>query len=533
MLPSMSTRPTEWSAPDAGPGDPLWRVYARLSDEGEADITGVDRQIEDGIDYARRRGARRVQIYADDGISAYKRGIRRDAFEEMLEDVAAQRAPCGPVVAWKVERLARQPRDAERLLDILRADEDPPHAICYTINDGGDTSTAAGKFLFRAFVQFGQWESQSIAARVKRAHRQAIERGGYTGSPPAYGHMDGQKWSKVEPQEAANLRAAADRIVAGDSVGSIIRDWTARGILTRNGNGWQHHAWIKIITNPRMAGLRRVRGVVTRGVDAAGQPLIAPVLDEETWLEVCRILQDPARRPAHPGGGEPRHLLTGLMRCGSGVCTGLLRAKGYSGKDGKGGGGTQPGAYWTYSCVRDAYHMKSCAKIHIKGEPTDRLIEGLVLAALKDPAVKEALTRAVSVDLPQVDGAERGTEEDLQVEFLVLQERIVATEAAFMEGPAELERQFSISPEGYHLWRKRALERRDELERQISRSARGKIIVSALADPVAYWQQATLEQKRDVIRLVMPEITVIRAKSLPEYPQRWDDRRIVITPLGA
>ena len=528
----MSARLTEWTAADAAPGDPLWRVYARLSDEGEADITGIDRQIEDGIDYARRHGGKRVQIYVDDGISAYKRGLRREAFERMLLDIAAQKPPCGPVVAWKVERLARQSSDAERLLEVLRFYKDPPHAVCYTINDGGDTSTSSGRFMFRAFVQFGTWESESIAARVKRAHRAAIERGGYTGSPPAYGHRDGTQWHEVEPIEAAYLREAADKLVAGNSVGSIIRDWTSRGILTRNGNGWQHHAWIKIITSPRMAGLRQVRGVITRGEAEDGRSLIAPILDEATWLEVCRILQDPTRRPAHPGGGEPRHLLTGLMRCGAvsddtGVmCMAPLKAKGYSNK------GTDGGTYWTYSCVRDAYHMSNCAKIHIKGAPTDTFIEGLVLAALADPRVKAALTRTLAVDSGEADGEGNG-DANLRVEFIAIQERIVQVEAAFMEGPAELERQFSISPEGYRAWRSKALEKRDELDRQISRNARSKIIVSALADPLAYWTKAALAEKRDVVRLIFPEIMVYPAKSLPEYPQRWDSRRIRPTPFGA
>jgi len=52
----------------------------------------------------------------------------------------------------------------------------------------------------------------------------------------------------------------------------------------------------------------------------------------------------------------------------------------------------------------------------------------------------------------------------------------VQVEAAFMEGPAELERLFSISPDGYPRLAFQALEKRDELDRQISRNARSKIM---------------------------------------------------------
>jgi len=527
----MATHPKNWSDPSARPSDPLWRVYARLSLEGDDDTTGVDRQMDDGLKEARRRGARKVQFYADRSISAYKRGVIRPDFEMLLSDIAAQKPPVGGLIAWKAERLARQPRDAERLLDALGADDDPPHAVAYTIADGVDTSTEAGLFVFRQLVQFGRWESRAIAQRVARAHKATIEAGGFTGSPPAFGHKDGTKWSQVEPAEAAAIQDAAIRVIAGEGVRSITRDWQAKGIVTREGRardgspskGWQHRAFIMMITSPRIAGLRLVRGVETSGVGEDGQPLIAPILDEATWREVRRILLDPARRPLHPGG-EPRHLLTNLMRCST--CRGPLRAKGMGGKN-------KGPHYWTYSCLRDAYHATACGGIHIHGAKTDAYIEGIVLAALADPGIKAALAMGLnaggSVDSGQVDADEL----ELRRELGALTERIIEVEAAWMAGPAALEERFTISPEGYKRWRTEANGRRDELEGQISRSARAKVVFAAVADPVVFWTQAALSDKRELIKLLLPEIVVVPARSVVSPTRYWDPRRILITPLGA
>ena len=70
------------------------------------------------------------------------------------------------------------------------------------------------------------------------------------------------------------------------------------------------------------------------------------------------------------------------------------------------------------------------------------------------------------------------------------------------------------------------------MERRLTRLVRGRAVVRAVADPEQFWAEATLETRRDVIRAVCPEIVVRQAASVPEFPQRWDRRRIAITFAG-
>jgi len=515
----MPERPTEWIADDAALGDLWWGIYARLSMAGDEDETGVDRQIADGLKEARRRGAKRVRIYADDGFSAYKRKVVRPRFEALLEDIADGRLP-GGVVAWRAERLARRPKDAQRLIDALDAEEPNPRSIAYTISDGVDTSTDPGLFVFRQLVEFGRWESKAISQRVARAHLSRFEAGRFGGSPPAFGHKDGTAWREVEPAAAEAIRLAAQRLIAGEGVMSILRDWAARGITTRTGQRWQHPAWRKMMMSPRIAGLRVLRGLESSGVDAKGLPWIAPILDLESWRSVKRIFEDPSRRTN--GTGDARHLLTSILRCGNPKCLGSLRAKGNAGR--KNGPD-----YWTYGCSKDYGHPEACGRIWIKGSHTDAYIEGVVLAALSDPAVIAALTRASSGE-PADDWAKEET--DLRADLLATRERIIAVEMAWMKGPAALEAEIGISPEGYRRWRAGEVERRDDIERQLARLVRTRSVVRAIADPDAFWAAATLQEKREIVRAVCPAIVVRQAASIPEFPQRWDRRRIAITLAG-
>ncbi len=512
----MSQIQEDWVSPVAAPEDPWWAVYARLSVAGDEDETGVDRQVADGLAEARRRGARRIRLYADHGFSASKRKVVRPGFERLLGDL--EHGQLKYAVAWKAERLARQPRDAERLLDALAADEDVPRALAYTVMDGIDTSTEAGKFVFRQLVQFGRWESKANAQRVARAQQSRIEAGRFGGSPPAFGHKDGSAWREIEMFEAQLIREGAARVLAGDGVRTILRDWGKQGVKTRAGNGWQHRAWIMMITSPRMAGLRLVRGVESSGTDTEGRPWIAPILEIETWRDVRRILLDPARRPKNPGG-TPRHLLTGLLTCA--VCLGPLRAKGHAGK-------THGPNYWTYGCVRDAYHPLACGRVWIKGSSTDQYIEQLALAHLRMPEVIAALTRG-----SRSGDSDAGEDEsELRTQALALRERILAAEVAWMKGPAELESAFGISPEAYRRWRAEVIVERDELERQIARSTRARAVFTALADPEEFWDQAALEDRREVVRAVLPEVVVERAAAVDGSARRWNPRRIRWTAAG-
>lgn len=463
-------------------------IYARLSVAGDADETGVDRQLKDGRAHAERLGATSTTTYVDDGISAFNKRTKRPQFERLVEDIEAGKVDV--VIAWRTDRLARQGRDAERLLDAIEG-----RARVVTIADGLDSTTPAGDFMLRMLVQLGNWESKGISARVRRAHEAIAERGIPGGGPRGFGHTADR--SQFVPEEAEAIREAAERLLAGESVKSILRDWNRRGLLTPRGNPWQHSAFVKLLQQPRMVGARMLRGVVGTGY-------IPPILDRETWDRVSALLTDPTRKPTKPGG-QPRHLLTGLMRCG--VCSRPLKAKGNSGK--KNGPN-----YSTYGCVT------GCGKVWIKASRTDEYIEGLVLAALDSPALAKLLQ----------DETDRSEQAALRRDYIRKREALTDLETRLLR--SQYEPDPDISLEAYRRLIGELRREVETLESELARNDDARILAAARHDPGGYWQEASLEQRRALVRLVFPDITVDPARTLNEYPQRWDMRRIRLQPVA-
>jgi site-specific DNA recombinase len=121
-------------------------------------------------------------------------------------------------------------------------------------------------------------------------------------------------------RERELIREAASRILAGDSLRGIVTDWNARGIAAADGGQWRNSPLRRVLLSPRVAGYREYHGKLYPG-DPTRLP---PILDDQTWEAVRTILTDLSRRTS-VGGGQPPHLLTGLLRCG--ICDRPLRGR--------------------------------------------------------------------------------------------------------------------------------------------------------------------------------------------------------------
>ncbi|MFE2989979.1 recombinase family protein [Streptomyces sp. NPDC059262] len=92
-------------------------IYTRISRDDEGDAMGVARQQQDCERLADLRSWQAVKAYEDNDVSAFKRNVVRDEFELMLNDLRA--GLIDGIVAYDLDRLARQPRDLERLIEIF------------------------------------------------------------------------------------------------------------------------------------------------------------------------------------------------------------------------------------------------------------------------------------------------------------------------------------------------------------------------------------------------------------------------------
>ena len=151
-------------------------------------------------------------------------------------------------------------------------------------------------------------ESEHKSERQRRKAEELAAKGLPLGGGRPFGYeSDGMT---VRESEAEELREMVAKVLAGDSLASIIRDLNGRGVLTTRGGIWRYSSLRSLLLRSRNCGRMQHRGVV---VGPAAWPAIVTESDHDA---VAALLADPARRTS-PGPAR-RHLLSGLARCG--VC---------------------------------------------------------------------------------------------------------------------------------------------------------------------------------------------------------------------
>lgn len=344
---------------------PKVAVYTRISRDDESEGLGVARQREDCERLADLRGWTVAKIYEDNDVSAYKRNVKRPEFELILSDLA--NGLIDGVVAYDLDRLARQPRDLERLIDLY---DERKRRVFATVTNDVNLASADGRTMARVMVAFANKSSHDASRRIQRKHLELARQGKTSGGPAPYGWLkDGLQ---VDPEAAKHIRAAQKQLLAGVRIGTIRTDWQRRGLgQPRQGTKrTAHHHVEQMLTNPRLCGYRTYRGEVL--VDEAGQPVLGKweaINTVEEWEALCAVVAE--RKRNAPGRSHARkYLLSGIARCG--LCHAKIR--GQVNKNWKPG---SKAAQFTYQC---SLINGGCGKVGRVGEPLDDFVISLVLA---------------------------------------------------------------------------------------------------------------------------------------------------------
>jgi site-specific DNA recombinase len=121
-----------------------------------------------------------VGLYLDDGLSAWKSNVRRKDFETLLE--RARAGVSQGIAVWHVDRLFRQPRDLERLIDLA------DHGFRVISSHGSrDLSDPDDRFILRIEVAHAARSSEDASRRIRRRQQRYREEGRPVGGPPGFG----------------------------------------------------------------------------------------------------------------------------------------------------------------------------------------------------------------------------------------------------------------------------------------------------------------------------------------------------------
>lgn len=401
----------------------LVRISYRKADEGdentEDDVTdgeparrraefskGIGRQEEDGRALAQRLGWTVAKVIPEDDTSAFKRrkiqlpdgttALRtvRPGFRAALDLLAS--GEYDGLIADDLDRVARDPRDLEDLIDVVesRRPRIPVESVTGSLRLANDADITVARIM----CAVANKSSRDTSRRVARKHEELAAEG-----KPGGGGFRGYGYDRrnleILPEEAKIVKEIAARILGtwdgwtpaqreaidleiGESLNSIANDLKARKVPTVTGAPWNSRSVKSVVTKPRVAGLRAHRKEVV------GDAVWPAILDRDTWEEVCARL-----------AGRFRNVDLGLQRWLTGVlvCSKCDRPlMGWQGNHGV--------RYWC------ATPKGGCGGIAVKADIVEAEIERQVVDLLSQPRILEQLRNVADTEVS--DEARRELAED-------------------------------------------------------------------------------------------------------------------------
>lgn len=344
-------------------------IYTRISQDADRQGLGVARQESDCRALVEGREWQLGEVYCDNDLSAFTTRKVRPAYQRLLEDLRAGRVDA--VVAWHPDRLHRSPRELEDFIDVIERSG----ALVATCTSGDyDLANPDGRLMARIVGSVARKESEDKSRRLRRKHQELAEGGELSGGGHRpYGYGDDRV--SINEEEAALVREAAGRVIAGESIRAVVLDWNQRGVATVTGARWSPTTLKRLLTSGRIAGHRTHHGKATA---TATWPAI---ITEAEAARLKAILGPQRTRGAGRGSATPRsYLLSGILRCAR--CEAFMTARPVVRKGIR---------YRRYACAQD---RGGCGRVGIGAQPLEELVTEAVLIRLDSAEMASAMSSA-------------------------------------------------------------------------------------------------------------------------------------------
>lgn len=454
-------------------------IYTRISDDRTGEQAGVTRQERDCRALCKRRGWVVVDLYCDNDLSATS-GKPRPQYVSMIAELEAGNLDA--IVAWHTDRLYRVPKELEHLIDLV----EQRHFTIATVQSDLDLSTSDGRAMARVICTFSAKEGDDKSRRLKRKHLELAEQGKVSGGGSRPFGFEADHVT-VREAEAVEIRDAVHRVLGGEPVRSICRDWTARGIITPLGNEWSPYGVRRLLSSARVAGFRELEGVRTKAV----WPAIVTLAEHE---RIRAVFADPSRRVNR----EPRrYLLAGIAVCG--LCGAKLVARPRADKR------------RAYVCARGP-GFSGCGRIGALAETLEHFV-------VHDRLVHAIDDLDLSAALADVEGQDSA--DDTAADIADLDRRLTELAETWASG--------DITRAEWLAARKAVEGRLETARRSLVRRTGNSAIEAYVGKPgalAATWDVLTLDQQRTVLTAIVDRVTVSPAV---KGRQKFDPDRVEVT----
>ncbi|MGI5192272.1 recombinase family protein [Streptomyces sp. CA-288835] len=449
-------------------------LLVRISDDKAEDARGVGRQEDDGRALADRLGWGIAEVIVENDTSAFKRRkvqlpdgrveLRtvRPGFRSTLDKLAT--GQCDGLLAYDLDRTARDPRDLEDLIDVVESKS--PHMPVQSVTGSLRLANDADITMARVMVAVANKASRDASRRVTRKHVELAAEGKWNGGGfRGYGYT--RRGMEIIPEEAKVIRDIAAWVL-GDpnhSLNWIKNELNRQSIPAATGKPWNSRSVRSVVTKPSVVGLRAHKGEVV--APAQWQP----ILDRDTWEQVCATL-----------AGRTRNVDLTLKRWLSGILYCPLSGHRLT-------SGSAPNGKYRYWC---ATPQGGCGKIAVKGAEAEAEIERQVLGLLTKPRVLQRL-HTLSTSEVTDDARRELAEDEAQLKEL---SRMWARKELSM---------------GEFREARKIIERRVKENKALMTASTPRALRTLLAGDVrAGWERLTPADKREVVLTLVPEGYVVQ-----------------------
>lgn len=216
--------------------------YLRVSTPGQAD-DGVSLEAQQArIEaYSLANGLELSELFIDAGVSG-KRADNRPELQKALDRASREGAV---LIVYSLSRLARSTRDTIDIGERL----DKAGADLVSLSEKIDTTTAAGKMVFRMLAVMAEFERDLVSERTASAMSYKRSQGERVGTVPYGFDLAADGINLLEnTQEQAALKIIDELHGAGMSLRKIASELNGRSITTKGGNkAWSHTTVQRIV----------------------------------------------------------------------------------------------------------------------------------------------------------------------------------------------------------------------------------------------------------------------------------------------
>ena len=246
-------------------------VYTRQSLDVK-DSLSIESQLDACLN---ENGSAEYQHYNDKGYSG--KNTERPAFRQLMADV--RKGTIERVIVYRLDRLSRSLLDFAEMIDVFKK-KDVEFVSC---REKFDTSTPIGNAMLSIIMVFAQLERETIQMRVKDNYATRMERGAYDGVAPygfdkAIAKVGDKQVHTLDVNEVSDtVRSMFNEYAyTGDSLGAIAKKLNAEGIPSPGEAPWDGGKISRILSNPIYV---RANADIYAYYNALGMTITNPIED--------------------------------------------------------------------------------------------------------------------------------------------------------------------------------------------------------------------------------------------------------------